>query len=130
MSTGSRVQNFRHLLRLRAVPANKIVFVLRGGGGVTGGAGIAPASGGGSEPRVAGSEPRVAGDRIIINESDLRKGIRSVAGFEVLYLRLEQLTLREQMEAVAGARLLVGVHGQGLVWTTMLQTDRVRCALV
>ena len=118
-STGSRVQNFRHLLRLQARPADKIVFVLRGG---------APPGGVSSEHD---ADKRVGtGDRIIINENALRMGLRSVAGFEVLYVQLEQLTLREQMEAVAGARLLVGVHGQGLVWTTMLQTEKARCALV
>lgn len=118
-STGSRVQNFRHVLRLQAGPADTIVFVLRGG----------PPPGGVSSEYDA--DKRVStGDRIIINENALRMGLRSVAGFEVIYVQLEQLTLREQMEVVAGARLLVGVHGQGLVWTTMLQTEKARCALV
>ena len=40
----------------------------------------------------------------------------------VRYLALEGLSLRSQLEAVAAARVLVGVHGMGMAWVAMMST--------
>lgn len=42
----------------------------------------------------------------------------------VKLLQLEALPLAEQLCAVSAASVLVGVHGQGLIWTSMLPTER------
>lgn len=48
----------------------------------------------------------------------------------VKLLQLEALPLAEQLCAVSAASVLVGVHGQGMIWTSMLPTERSgrRCA--
>jgi hypothetical protein len=42
----------------------------------------------------------------------------------VKLLQLEALPLAEQLCAVSAASVLVGVHGQGMIWTSMLPTER------
>ena len=48
----------------------------------------------------------------------------------VKLLQLEALPLAEQLCAVSAASVLVGVHGLGMIWTSMLPTERSgrRCA--
>ena len=60
-------------------------------------------------------------------------GASAVDGARVRFQMLEELTLAQQLAAVAAASVLVGVHGQGMVWTSMLFTEgtggeRRRCA--
>ena len=43
---------------------------------------------------------------------------------------LEQLSLTMQMRSVAAAGVLVGVHGQALVWMPFMLSDRPRAAVV
>ena len=70
--------------------------------------------------------------RAIVNMGELRAALNvdaTLAG-RVKLLQLEALPLAEQLCAVSAASVLVGVHGQGMLWTAMLPTERSgrRCA--
>lgn len=43
---------------------------------------------------------------------------------QVRYIRLESLTLSEQLAAVSAVRVLVGMHGMGMAWISMMATDQ------
>ena len=45
-------------------------------------------------------------------------------GIRVRHVAMESLPLVEQLAATEAARVLVGVHGQGMFWTSMLPTER------
>ena len=64
--------------------------------------------------------------RAIVNMGELRAALNvdaTLAG-RVKLLQLEALPLAEQLCAVSAASVLVGVHGQGMIWTSMLPTER------
>lgn len=60
--------------------------------------------------------------RVVVNEGDvvaeLQRELQRET--ELVWTRMEELPLTEQLHLVAGARLLAGVHGGGLAWSAFL----------
>lgn len=62
------------------------------------------------------------GPRAFANLNALEAALRSVAPVEVRRVRMEQLTLREQVGLVSESRVLVAVHGAALAFIPFLPT--------
>ena len=72
--------------------------------------------------------------RTIWNEPELRNhsafGARGIGGFRVDFAHMEDKSTSEQLALIRQTRILVGVHGQGLSWTTFLPTATGACACI
>lgn len=70
--------------------------------------------------------------RVIANLDALRDQLATdlVLIDRIRFVALETMPLVEQFIFVSSASVLVGVHGQGMVWTAMLPTERASCAVL
>lgn len=94
--------------------------------------------GGESSPSSSPAAPSILfvlrrGYRCIANEDELSRDVRGdwrLAG-HVAFVRMDELSLLEQLRLSSGAKAIGGVHGQGLVWTALLAPTTARgCALL
>ena len=62
--------------------------------------------------------------RSIVNLDEVHSAIDAQPTLRgrVRYVSLETLSLTEQLAAVSSSRILIGAHGQGMVWSAMLPT--------
>lgn len=73
------------------------------------------------------------GTRKFLNEeetiAEVDKALSSTSFF-CQPVRFEKMSLEEQMQLVMTSRMLIGYHGQGLAWTSMLRTALKPCATI
>ena len=91
---------------------------------------------GSSGRHVAGGGVDTSPPRQITNEHLLRDAaapfqtaLRAL-GYDVQVVDFGRLPIAEQFGLVASSRVLLGNHGQGMAWSALLPTDRVRCGVV
>ena len=64
-----------------------------------------------------------------LNDQFPYKPLREL-GYDVQVVDFGRLPIAEQFGLVASSRVLLGNHGQGMAWSALLPTDRVRCGVV
>ena len=73
------------------------------------------------------------GTRKFMNEketiTEVKKTLSSTSFF-CQPVRFEKMSLEEQVKLVMTSRILIGYHGQGLAWTSMLRTALKPCATI
>jgi capsular polysaccharide biosynthesis protein len=73
------------------------------------------------------------GTRKFVNEEETIAGVHKALSSSTFFchpVRFEKLTLEEQAKLVMTSRILIGYHGQGLAWTSMLRTAFKQCATI
>ena len=91
---------------------------------------------GSSDRHVAGGWADTSPPRQITNKNLLRdaaapfQAALRAFGYDVQVVDFGRLPIAAQFGLVTNSRVLLGNHGQGMAWSALLPTDRIRCGVV